>query len=36
VIPQVILAVVTIIGSWLLVHTIFAMHQESGVIRQDA
>ncbi|MGB8687875.1 MAG: DUF1345 domain-containing protein [Microcoleus sp.] len=26
VIPQVILAVVTIIGSWLLVHTIFAMH----------
>ena len=26
VIPHVILAVVTIIGSWLLVHTIFAMH----------
>jgi uncharacterized membrane protein len=26
VIPHVILAVITIIGSWLLVHTIFAMH----------
>jgi len=26
VIPHVILAVVTIIGAWLLVHTIFAMH----------
>jgi uncharacterized membrane protein len=26
VIPHIILAVVTIVGSWLLVHTIFAMH----------
>jgi uncharacterized membrane protein len=35
VIPHIILAVVTIIGSWLLVHTIFAMHYAHEYYQDD-